>query len=133
MPFILSCKDIDYYPQEEWDLGSVLAKRRALLYTEPLSSKVMRCNKWLCERTDELTFSELIDIWSHSMWCVYCCYQDPECDRELQHEILLNLRKHFHEYLKLPERYQEKFWPMWSFWYGRFLAELAEEEECGHA
>jgi len=28
----------------------------------------------------------------------------------------------------MPERLQQKFWPMWSIWYGKFVGEELVEE-----
>jgi hypothetical protein len=113
-------------------LGHPLRHREApaLFYTETVfSEEIARYNKWLSQHTDEMTLYEMVEVWSHCMWLVYLCYTNPKCDPALRHQTLLKLRDHFHHYLELPERHQEKFWPMWSFWYGRFLVE-EEREEC---
>jgi hypothetical protein len=129
MVIMLRLRDPEQWPVEVWDVHSVVAKRRSLFYTETVfSPEIKRYNKWLCERTDELTLYELLEVWAHSMWLVYLCYTNPDCDPELRHETLLRLRGHFQEYLKLPERHQEKFWPLWSFWYAKLVAEELVEE-----
>jgi hypothetical protein len=122
---LLGVRDPEQWPVEVWDIGSVLAKRRALLYTEPIfSPEIMKYNHWLCQHADELTLDELLEIWAHSMWCVYLSYRDPDCDPELRRQTLLNLREQYNRYLKLPKRHQEKFWPTWrSIWDGHFLIE----------
>jgi hypothetical protein len=130
MVILLRLRDPEQWPVEVWDIHSVIAKRRALFYTEPVySDEIVRYNRWLARHTDEMTLDELVEVWSHCMWLVYLCYTDPDCDQELRHQTLLNLRKHWQHYLTMSERLQEKFWPMWSFWYGRFLVE-EEKEEC---
>jgi hypothetical protein len=131
MPHILRLRDPEQWPVEVWDIHSVIAKRRALFYTEPIySPEIMKYNKWLLspEHIDELTLSEIVEVWGHCMFLVYACYCDKDCDPEYRHQLLLQLRERFNEYLAMPERLQIKFWPMWSIWYGRFVAEALEAE-----
>jgi len=106
-------------------LGHSLRHRKTTrtTHTEPFSDEVFKYDKWLLSRTDELTLGELIELWSHAMWCAYVCYCDPDCDPAVRHQVLLNLRDHFRRYLTLPERLQLKLWPMSAHWYGRFVAE----------
>jgi hypothetical protein len=127
---ILRLRDPAQWPVEKWDIHSVIAKRRALFYTETVwSPEIWKYNKsLLTQRQEKLTIDELIEIWSHAIYCVYLTYSDPKCDLELRHQMLLNLKEDFNKYLTLPERIQEKFWPMWSIWYGKFVEEELVEE-----
>ena len=130
MPYIVRLRDPEQWPVEVWDVHSVIAKRRALFYTEPIwADEILTYNHWLARHTDELTLDEIVEVWSHCMWLVYLCYTDPDCDPALRYQTLLKLREHFRHYVEMPERLQEKFWPMWAHFYGRFLAET-EKEEC---
>ena len=128
---MLYLRDPAQWPVEKWDIGSVIAKRRSLFYTEPIySSEILEYNKWLLspEHVDELTLDEIVEVWAHCMFLVYVGYCDKDCDPEYRHQLLLNLKDRFNEYLAMPERLQQKFWPMWSFWYGKFVAEELVEE-----
>ena len=122
---LLRLRDPEQWPVEKWDVHSVIAKRRALFYTEPVwSDEILRYNHWLVRHADQLTLDELVEVWSHSMFLVYLSYRDPECDPAVRHRILLNLREQYNRYLELPARVQEKFWPTWkSLWDGQFLIE----------
>src|SRR5262249_60489901 len=100
-------RDIDYYPQSEWDLGSVLAKRRALMCNEPIiSSAITRLDLWLCDQP-ELTLQEIEDIWTRMMIVSSLMYE-LEKDSEQRHTILVAVREHFDEFKKLPEKWQER-------------------------
>jgi hypothetical protein len=127
----LYLRDPAQWPVEKWDIGSVILKRRSLFYTEPIySPEIMQYNKWLLspEHVDELTLDEIVEVWAHCMFLVYVGYCDKDCDPKYRHQLLLNLKDRFNEYLAMPERLQQKFWPMWSFWYGKFRAEELVEE-----
>jgi hypothetical protein len=128
---MIRLRDPAQWPVEKWDIHSVVAKRRALLYTDPMySPELLEYNKYLLspEHIDELTLNEIVEIWAHCMFLVYVCYCDPDCDPEYRYQLLLQLKDRFNEYLKLPERIQEKFRPMWSIWYGKFVAEALVDE-----
>jgi len=63
MVIMLRLRDPEQWPVEVWDVHSVVAKRRSLFYTETVfSPEIKRYNKWLCERTDELTLYELLEV-----------------------------------------------------------------------
>jgi hypothetical protein len=96
---ILRLRDPEQWPEEKWDIGSVIAKRRALFYTETVwSPEIWKYNKWLLtQREEKLTIDELIEIWSHAIFCVYLTYADPDCDPELRHRMLLNLKEDFNK------------------------------------
>jgi hypothetical protein len=121
MVHILRLIDPAEWPEEKWDVGSVVLKRRALFYTETVfSPEIWKYNKWLLTQQEEkVPIDVLIEIWAHSMFCYWVTYNDKECDPERRHQMILNLK----EYLKLPERVQEMLWPMWSFWHGTFVGE----------
>jgi hypothetical protein len=127
---ILRLRDPAQWPVEKWDVGSVIAKRRALFYTETVfSPEIWKYNEWLLtQREEKLTIDELIEIWAHSSWCFYVTYKDQDCDPELRHQMLLHLRESFNVYLKLPERIQEMLRPMFSIWQGQFVGEELVEE-----
>ena len=138
MPFILRIRDIDYYPEEEWDLRSVLAKRRTLMCTEPIiSSKITRLDLWLSEQPG-LTLEEIGQIWMR-MLIVSSIEYGLERDPEQKHSLLLIMREHFDAFRKLPEKWQEPIRPAWLPWFDvldreeREWDELAREECRGTA
>jgi hypothetical protein len=50
---VIRLRDIDYYPQEEWDIASVLAKRRWLIKTLPIQSpEITKIDDWLLKQPD---------------------------------------------------------------------------------
>jgi len=85
--YIFRLRDIDWYPQSEWDLRSVLAKRRALLCEEPIiSSKITRLDLWLSEQR-ELTLEEIGQIWMR-MLIVSSIEYGLERDPEQKHSAM---------------------------------------------
>jgi hypothetical protein len=122
---ILRCRDIDYYPQEEWDLGEVLAKRRALMCEEPIiSSNITRLDVWLLNHPG-LTLEELGQIWVRAMLASSILYQ-LEKDPDQKHSMLLSLKEDFDEFRKLPEKWQENMRPYWLPWLNVLNVEEAQ-------
>jgi len=116
-------RDIDYYPQEEWDIGSVLAKRRWLIKTLPInSSEITKLDEWLVKQPD-LHPDDMLDIWSRTLYCFWLAYRDPEIDKLTKHLILLAFKEEFEEFCCLSEFDQERLWPNWSIWRATFLTE----------
>lgn len=120
---IIRLRDTDYWPQEEWDIGSVLGKRRWLIKTLPIQSpEITKLDDWLMKRPD-LHPDDLIDIWSRTMYCYWLAYRDPEVDQQTKHFILLALKEQFEEFCCLSEFDQERLWPNWAKWRATFLIE----------
>jgi hypothetical protein len=127
MPYILRLRNTDYYPQEEWDLGSVLAKRRALLCDIPIiSSDITELDLWLLRQPD-LPLEILGQIWVLTMVCLPIMYKQ-ENDPEVRRSMLLSLREGFEEFKLLPENWQEHMRPCWLPWLDVLNSE--EMEEC---
>jgi hypothetical protein len=50
---VIRLRDIDHYPQEQWDIGSVLAKRRWLIKSQPINSpEITKIDDWLMKQPD---------------------------------------------------------------------------------
>ena len=123
---IFRLRDPDYYPQDEWDIGSVLAKRRWLIKTLPIQSpEITKLDDWLMKQPD-LYPEDVIDIWSRTMYCFWLAYRDPEVDRQTKHFMLLMLKEQFEEFCQLSEFDQERLWPNWARWRATFLTEEME-------
>jgi hypothetical protein len=132
MAMIFRLRDVDHYPQEEWDIGSVLAKRRALMIEEPIiSSKITRLDLWLLDQPD-LTLQEAGEIWTRTMIVSLMLYQ-LEKDRGQRRSILLSLREHFEEFKNLPEKWQENMRLFWLPWLNVLNGEESEWEEARRA
>jgi hypothetical protein len=130
MVYIFRIRDIDYYPEEEWDLRSVLAKRRILMCDEPIiSAKITRIDLWLSEQPD-LTVEEIGQIWMR-MLLVSSLQYELERDPEQRASILLAVREHFDEFRKLPEKWQQHMRPAWLPWFEALNREEREWEELG--
>ena len=113
-------RDIDRYPQEEWDIGSVLAKRRWLIKTLPINSpEITKLDVWLLKQPD-LYPEDVLDIWSRTLYCFWLAYRDPDIDNLTKHFILLALKEEFEEFCCLSEFDQERLWPNWSRWRATF-------------
>jgi len=120
---VIRIRDIDYYPQEEWDYGSVLAKRRWYIKTLPINSpEITKLDVWLLNQPD-LHPDDMIDIWSRTMYCFWLAYRDPEVDKLTKHFMLLALKEEFEEYCRLSEFDQERLWPNWAKWKATFVTE----------
>jgi hypothetical protein len=136
--FILRLKDIDYYPETEWTIGDVMAKRRVLMCEEPIiSRKITRLDLWLSDRP-EVTLEEIDQIWIR-MLLVSSIQYELEQDPEQRGTILLAVREHFEEFRRLPEKWQARMRPGWLPWFEvlnreeREWEELAMEECSGRA
>jgi hypothetical protein len=115
MVHILRLRDTDYYPQEEWDIGSVLAKRRALMCDIPIiSTDITELDVWLLRQPD-LPLEILGQIWMRTMLCLPIMYKQ-ENDPEVRRSMLLSLRDSFEEFKLLPENWQEQMRPCWLPW-----------------
>lgn len=126
MVHILRLRDTDYYPEEEWDLGSVLAKRRALMCDIPIiSTDITELDVWLL-RQPNLPLEVLGQIWVRTMVCLPIMYTQ-ENDPETRRAMLLSLREHFEEFKLLPENWQEQMRPCWLPWFDV----LKREERLG--
>jgi hypothetical protein len=116
MVHILRLRDTDYYPEEEWDLGSVLAKRRALLCDTPIiSTDITELDLWLL-RQPNLPIEILGMIWVRTMVCMPILYTQ-ETDPEVRRATLLSLRDHFEQFKLWPEKWQEQLRPCWLPWF----------------
>ena len=125
--FILRLKDIDYYPETEWTIGDVMAKRRVLLCDEPITSdKITRLDLWLA-RQPKLPLEVVGQVWSRMMLVSSMLYE-MEKDPEQKHSLLLALREHFDEFKELPEKWQENMRPSWLGWLDTLRRE--ELEAC---
>jgi hypothetical protein len=139
---IFRLRDIDQYPQEKWDIGSVLAKRRWLIKTQPINSpEITKIDVWLLKQPD-LYPDDIIDIWSRTMYCFFLAYRDPEIDQLTKHFILLALKEEFEEFCRLSEFDQERLWPNWAKWRATFKVEemiasgrmqFLSSKKAGHA
>jgi hypothetical protein len=115
MVYIIRLRDTDYYPEEQWDIGSVLAKRRALLCDIPIiSSDITELDLWLL-RQPNLPLEILVQIWMRTMLCLPIMYKQ-ETDPERRRSMLLSLRQSFEEFNLLPENWQEQMRPCWLPW-----------------
>jgi hypothetical protein len=105
---IFRLRYIDYYPQEEWDIGSVLAKHRWLIKTLPIQSpEITKIDDWLMNQPD-LYPDDIIDIWSRNLYCYWLAYRDPEVGQQTKHFMLLALKEEFEDFCRLSEFDQER-------------------------
>jgi hypothetical protein len=120
---VIRLRDIDHYPQEEWDIGSVLAKRRWLIKTLPINSpEITKLDVWLLKQPD-LYPEDVLDIWSRTLYCFWLAYRDPDIDNLTKHFILLALKEEFEDFCRLSEFDQERLWPNFSRWRATFKVE----------
>jgi hypothetical protein len=98
-------------------------KRQDLMWKRPImDEEITRIDLWLLQHKPPLDI--LVAIWSRLSFCEWIAYGDA--NPEQKHRMLLNLRECYREFQKLPERWQEA---LWSIGYGRWHAELMEQEE----
>ena len=109
---------------DSWELNLIIDRREELMWKVPImSDEITRLDKWLVQQP-KLPLRVAADIWCRCMYCQSGYYMDA--DQQLKHQMLLNLRRHYQEFQKLPKHIQERLSPMWDRWMWHFLDEEME-------
>ena len=109
---------------DSWELNLIIDRRQELMWKLPImSDEITRLDIWLIQQPN-LPLRVAADIWCRCMYCEWGYYMDV--DQQLKHQMLLNLRRHYQEFQKLPKRTQDRLSPMWDRWMMHFVDEEME-------
>jgi len=116
-------KDMQAVCEDELEdiIHAAFLKRQDLMRKVPImDERITRIDMWLLQQ--KLPLDILIAIYSRAQFCSWVFYGDAH--PELKHLMLLQLRDHYREFQKLPQRWQDALWPCWERWH----LELLDEE-----
>jgi hypothetical protein len=116
---------------ERYQLNLAIDRRNELMWKVPIiSERITRIDMWLLlQQPLRVPIKTVLDIHWRACYCAALFYEDTK-HPAVRHRMLVALRKHYAEWMQLPEKWRERTGDPFAVWRDVLEEEENEFREC---